>query len=101
MTPGEGDADTSVWPFDGSAMTGWKKKELVAAGIACGLNADLVTPDTVAGWTAAITALAAQASETPVAADGVDVLRAYCAVNKVAIAKDDNAAAIIVKIEAD
>lgn len=99
MTPGEGEP---LWPFDGSAMTGWKKKELVAGGVACGLSPDTVTPDTVSGWAAAIAAVAAEASEPPVADDGVEVLRAYCAVNKIAIDADDDAAAIIVAIsEAD
>lgn len=95
MTPGSGGA---LWPFDGTDMKGWKKKELVAAGVACGLDSDSVTPDTVAGWTAAITALADDASATPVAEDGLNVLRAYCAVNKVEIAATDTAAEIAAKI---
>lgn len=85
-----------IWGFDGSAMSGWTKRQLVDAASFCGITT--ADPDTEQGWREAIEALAATVSTPPVTGDGLQVLRAYCAVNGVAILEADDAAAVIVKI---
>ena len=85
-----------IWGFDGSAMSGWTKRQLVDAASFCGITT--ADPDTNQGWREAIEALAATVSTPPVTGDGLQVLRAYCAVNGVAILEADDAAAVIVKI---